>query len=413
MKARLTVFGGTADGRRLAQELSGRGAPVTLCTATGYGGELAPPKENLQVVSRRMDAGEMAEFLRARGAELVVDATHPYAGQATENIRAACDALGLERLRLVRPPGEDGGVHAVADAGAAAAFLAERAGTALLTVGSKELEAFCALPGYRQRLFVRVLPLVEVLEKCLALGYPAGRLLCMQGPFSREMNAAMLHETGARWLVTKDSGPEGGYGEKLSAAREAGAEVLVIRRPTEEQGMTYREVVKALVSRLDLGDPPRREEAFPRFPLFIDLADKPVLVAGGGAVALRRVRTLIRFGASVRVSAPEALAPLRDLAEQKRIRWVPRAYLPEDLAGAALAVAATGSRQVNAQIAADAQAAGIPVSVADHREEGTFWFPAVARRGDLVAGVTSASADHTAVARAAAELRQFWGEIED
>lgn len=68
----------------------------------------------------------------------------------------------------------------------------------------------------------------------------------MQGPFSEELNLAMLRQIRARWLVTKASGAAGGFQEKLAAARRAGARVVVIRRPREETGLSLRELAEKL-----------------------------------------------------------------------------------------------------------------------------------------------------------------------
>lgn len=138
---------------------------------------------------------------------------------------------------------------------------------------------------------------------------------------------------------------------------------------------------------------------YPRFPLFLDLTGKPAVVVGGGPIALRRVETLLRFGAAVTVVSSSLARPVEG------IRYVSRRYASGDLDGAFLAVAATSSRAVNRQIGADARALGIPVSVADCAEECTFFFPAVCQGGGLIAGVVSDGTDHQRTARAAKAIR--------
>ena len=115
----------------------------------------------------------------------------------------------------------------------------------LLTIGSKELDAF-ALPGLRERCFPRVLPAVSSLERCLALGFPPAHIICMQGPFSREMNEATLRQFAIKTLVTKDSGDAGGFRAKAEAAQAAGCDLLVIARPRQETGETLEEILKDL-----------------------------------------------------------------------------------------------------------------------------------------------------------------------
>ena len=136
-----------------------------------------------------------------------------------------------------------------------------------------------------------------------------------------------------------------------------------------------------------------------RFPLFVNLAGEKAVVVGGGAVACRRAEVLSRFGAEVTVIAPRCKNP------PQGIQWEGRPYAPGDLAGAALAVAATDDRAVNRAVGEEAKVQGIPVSVADCPEECTFFFPAVCTGENLVAGVIGRGDDHARTARAARAIR--------
>ena len=135
------------------------------------------------------------------------------------------------------------------------------------------------------------------------------------------------------------------------------------------------------------------------FPLFVDLYGRRCVIVGGGAIAARRAAVLGEFGAAVTVIAPEWKGGVRN------IDWVPRVYVPGDLAGAFLAVAATDDREVNRSVGEEARKLGIPVSVADRREECTFFFPAVCTGENLVAGVIGRGDDHARTARAARAIR--------
>ncbi|MCD8083759.1 MAG: precorrin-6y C5,15-methyltransferase (decarboxylating) subunit CbiE, partial [Clostridiales bacterium] len=77
-------------------------------------------------------------------------------------------------------------------------------------------------------------------------GLRGERLSAMQGPFSAEMNAAMLRQTGARWLVTKESGGRGGFADKIRAAGDCGVGVVVIRRPLKEEGISVEEAMRRM-----------------------------------------------------------------------------------------------------------------------------------------------------------------------
>ena len=235
----ILVFSGTSDGRRLSTELADRGAKVTVCVATAYGGEEQGEHDGVRVLTGRKDADGMAALLPEFS--LCIDATHPYAVEVSENIRAACARTGVPYRRLLREACETEGAVVVSGAAEAAEYLSHTEGKILLAIGSKELSAFRELDP--ERLCPRVLPAHESLAACEALGVPHRNIVAMQGPFSRELNAALIRQLDARYVVTKDGGAAGGFPEKAAAARETGAVLIVLRRPTED-GMRYDEIVR-------------------------------------------------------------------------------------------------------------------------------------------------------------------------
>ena len=113
----------------------------------------------------------------------------------------------------------------------------------LLAIGAKGIGAFQDLD--RERLYPRVLPVVESILACQQAGIPTRNIIALHGPFSRDLNRAMLEQYQIRYLVTKDGGRAGGFEEKAAAAREAGAELVVIGRPTET-GCTLEEILSWL-----------------------------------------------------------------------------------------------------------------------------------------------------------------------
>ena len=129
----------------------------------------------------------------------------------------------------------------------------------LLATGTKELPAFGGLGG--ARLYPRVLPTHEALGACGAAGIPGPNIIAMQGPFTQALNEALLHQYGARWFVTKDGGAPGGFAEKAAAARAAGAQLVVIRRPeVKVDGVSYEQALEACRKavqrcRIDPGSP--------------------------------------------------------------------------------------------------------------------------------------------------------------
>ena len=244
------VFAGTVEGRKAAEKLRARNVPTCAFTATEYGESLLEEGGSLEVRAGRMSEEEMERFMRESGCRLVIDATHPYATEVTANIRAAAGKAGVEYRRVLRATTETEGVRVrcVTDADAAAAYLNGTDGNVLLTTGSKDLAAFTAVKDFENRVFARVLSLPEVVTACAELGFRGKNLIAMQGPFTEEMNLALLRQVEARYLVTKDTGREGGFEEKVAAAKEHGCELVVIGRPTEEEGMSLEECLKDLVN---------------------------------------------------------------------------------------------------------------------------------------------------------------------
>ena len=255
--SKICIFGGTTEGRKLAEFLSGQPCDVMVCVATDYGQTLLPEAEHVSVSARRLPVGEIVSLLTEKRFDLVIDATHPYAQSITKSIARACRETETLRWRLLRGASgvspEHTYVETVSDA---AAFLAGTEGNILLTTGSKELAKFSQLPGFSERVWARVLPLQSSLDACAQAGLPASHIFAMQGPFSEAMNTAMLRSIGAQYLVTKDGGAPGGFEEKEAAAKNAGARLVVIGRPPEEEGLSLSKTISALCTRFGFAPKP-------------------------------------------------------------------------------------------------------------------------------------------------------------
>jgi siroheme synthase-like protein len=128
------------------------------------------------------------------------------------------------------------------------------------------------------------------------------------------------------------------------------------------------------------------------YPIFLKLESVPCLVVGGGAVAARKVRGLLAAGARVTVVSPEAVAELAALARESRIAWRQRPYQGGDLAGFRLAIAATSSTEVNAQVYEEALVRGTLVNAVDDPRHSSFFVPSVVRRGLLTLAISTSGA---------------------
>lgn len=237
---RVVIFSGTTEGRELSAETAAMGAETVVCVATEYGKLMQEHVPGTHTLSGRMDAGEMAKVLT--GADLCIDATHPYAREASRNIREAAKTANVPYRRLLRQESELPPDCILVDSAAdAVRFLQGTEGNILLTTGAKELAAFS--PVQRQRLYPRVLPVQKSLAACEGMGIPRGNVIAMQGPFSCELNMALIHQFSIQWLVTKDGGAAGGFAEKAQAAQQTGARLVVIRRPKED-GEPYETILE-------------------------------------------------------------------------------------------------------------------------------------------------------------------------
>ena len=250
---KLCVFAGTTEGRALVEFLSGQPVSVTACVATEYGETLLKPAANLTVSAHRMTQAEMEQMMKENDFDLVIDATHPYAPVVTDNIAAACTVTNTEYLRLLRERNDlpEDAVF-VPDIAGAVEFLNGTEGNILLTTGSKELAKYTTLGDFTQRAYARVLPMEDSLQSCQRAGLAPSHILAMQGPFSNEMNVAMLRSVSARYLVTKEGGNTGGFLEKAAAARETGAVLVVVGRPPQRSGLSFSDTVGLLCERFGL-----------------------------------------------------------------------------------------------------------------------------------------------------------------
>lgn len=273
----ILIFAGTTEGRELAQYVSavnsenkedaadrlcadGRRMRCFVCTATEYGKSILKDLRGITVHAGRMNCREIQDFIENNRISLVVDATHPFAREVTDNIRQACNAaackMNVRYVRCLRSKTEqiqDGrqqpengrtadeeSERSLGDPAVcvdsviqAVDYLKNTEGNILIATGSKELHLYTEIPDYKTRCFARVLSTREAVETGVRLGFEGKHLIAMQGPFSVEMNLALLRQTEASWFVTKESGAAGGFHEKLTAAQRARAVAVVVGRPAE------------------------------------------------------------------------------------------------------------------------------------------------------------------------------------
>ncbi len=318
---KVVLFGGTTEGRKLAEYCSRHEILTLVCVVSDYGAGLVPESPWIRVRKEAMGRQEMEELLDREKPGLVLDCTHPYASAATENIRQACSRLGMDCVRVEREEEQgisdrfqNGRIHWVQNAAEAAAWLSEREGRIFLTTGSKELETYSRIPGFEERVFARVLPDERAVGMCRSLGLKGSRIIAVQGPFSFEMNLALIHMTGADYVVTKESGTAGGFPEKMEAVQAAGAVAVVIGRPPRAGGISLKEAVRLLEP---YGKTCRRKV----FLTGIGMGGEGQLTGEAG-LCIRKADGVAGAG--------RMLDSIRDLCRGKEIK---RSYDPEEILG--------------------------------------------------------------------------------
>ena len=234
----ILIFAGTTEGRKLSECLSKADILHTVCVATEYGEIVLTENACAHVHRGRMDVEEMSSFISDGQFSAVVYATHPYAQVVTENIRNAMKGMDIPYIRLKRETDDSYDYDKIRSFECnedCAEALLQINGNILLTTGSKELSVYCGYESLKDRLYVRVLPGLESLSLCNENGIMGKHILALQGPFTVDMNEAMLRQYDISCLVTKKSGRAGGYIEKLEAAKRLDIPVYVVERANVEE----------------------------------------------------------------------------------------------------------------------------------------------------------------------------------
>ena len=237
--SRVLILGGTAEARELAAALAARGHDVTVSLA----GDTRTPASQagrLRVGGFGGQAG-LAQYLQAEGFDALIDATHPFAEAMPHTAQAACDALGLPRLRLLRDgwtPRAGDDWHRVARAEDCASVIPPGARVFLAT-GPKRLARFAGLAVGRCLTCRRIDPPDSPFP------FAQGEWLVARPPFTVDEETATFRRHNIDWLVTRNAGGKAGRA-KLDAARARGIAVAMIDRPVQPAGPCVATVAAAV-----------------------------------------------------------------------------------------------------------------------------------------------------------------------
>ncbi|WP_446469082.1 cobalt-precorrin-6A reductase [Xenorhabdus stockiae] len=237
MKRPMTlIFGGTSDARQICQMMDTVGINYCLSVTTSAGVQQATGIRG-EIITGRMEAEEMVDYLKTREMERVIDASHPYAELLSQNIASACQKLGIPLIRYIRPSDIDAVenplIHKVTTI-KQACETAVRLGTRiLLTTGSKQLADYMTYLK-EKTVLARVLPTAEVLKMCEFCGLSVDQIFALKGPFSADFNRAFYQFCRADVVITKESGEQGGFREKVEPCLSLGLPCIVLCRPEQQ-----------------------------------------------------------------------------------------------------------------------------------------------------------------------------------
>lgn len=145
------------------------------------------------------------------------------------------------------------------------------------------------------------------------------------------------------------------------------------------------------------------------FPMFMDLKEKNILVVGAGVVGSRRIETLLLFEASVTVVEPRPSEAVRQLAQAGKIELMISSYeeYRSSLLPFFMVLSATGDQKTDRLVKEDGRSMNAFVNVAGDKSQSDFYFPGIAKAGDITVGVIANGKDHRLAKRAVDEIGTF------
>ncbi|MCQ2417393.1 MAG: precorrin-6A reductase [Oscillospiraceae bacterium] len=235
------IFAGTTEGRKLAEFCSAHQISADVSSATEYGAQLLP--KNIGILTGRLDTDGICSLIQKKQYTCVIDATHPFATEVTENIRNACRLQEVPYWRLLRKmlPVQGEAVYSMAQI---TELLNQNRDIVLSTLGSKSAEMLTSVKHFPERIRLRVLPSQETAELLYRLGFRD--FIQAKGPFSVQDNLRDIQQTGAKILLTKESGEIGGYPEKAEAAKQANIRLITLCR-AKENGFSFAEITEKIL----------------------------------------------------------------------------------------------------------------------------------------------------------------------
>lgn len=223
------IIGGTSEFRKLMDRIND--LDNYIATIATEGGKEFVSAKNLIV--DRMDYNGMNEFVLKHKISLIVDLSHPYAKVVSDNARKIANDRKIEYIRYIRGKTDIRSKAIYVNSYEECyKYISNISGTIFFTTGSKNIGDFEKVKG-ENRFIYRILPAMESIEECRKYKVQLKDIVAVLGPFSKEYNKIMLTEYKVDYLVTKDSGKQGGTIEKIEACEELGIMPIIIGREKE------------------------------------------------------------------------------------------------------------------------------------------------------------------------------------
>jgi len=246
---------GTSEGKNILSGLNEFTDDIFISTATAYGAELLKDYKYKIFNEKPLDLVGLKQVIKNNDIKILIDASHPYALEITENAIKACKINGVQYVRYERPPvvekfKDNKNVIVVENYDSLYKYLKTIDGTILNTTGSRNIDKILDLK-LNNRIIHRVLPSVKVLEEILELGVNIEDIVAMKGPVGYELNKGFIREYNAKAILMKDSGVQGGTEDKIRAAIDNNIPAFIIgRKPMEYSKVFYSELelVKYILS---------------------------------------------------------------------------------------------------------------------------------------------------------------------
>lgn len=228
----ILLLGGTSDSIKIAKFLKNSSINFFISVATKEGLEISKDFLSNLIIGKK-NLNELSEFCKSHSITSIIDATHPHAKIISENAINISNKENINYIRYERKSTEKiehKNIFFAKNANYAAIKASQIAKKVFLSTGMNTLDEFTREIN-PINLFVRVLPTITAIKKCESLNIPFSNIIAIKGPFSKLMNIETFKHFDIDLLITKESGLEGGFDEKIQAAMELNIPVLIITRP--------------------------------------------------------------------------------------------------------------------------------------------------------------------------------------